>query len=390
MWNNYQRKANARDPDEEPKELVQLGPNNYFGEISLLTADPRSATITVISDRAKALKMTKFRFDELLATTNKLQNENRRLIGRDVLDSVPLFKSLTIINKKKIVDAMMPMTYRPISYICRQGTPGNSFYIMTEGNCKVTINDKDGEREFGRLRPGDFFGEVALIETTNRRTANVISLDTVHCLTLSRSDFHRLLKSLKVKIMEHQALRSTNNNYTSGKKNEDSDLQHVSSLAKKRRISGFNTHGQRDDNRTLSLLKRFATFTTQSLWNSLYSRMYREMLLDPSKAGDYGTHAHMIMRTNDTRYNAVKAIREQAISILELDPPRRTPADHSLIYGLLRQRNMVKDELCRTWPIHQFVVLCKKIKIARFKPFRTVTTLYPLSNCPRASQCVLH
>ena len=318
--------------------------------------------------------MTKFRFEELLSTTNKLQAENRRLIGRDVLDSVPLFKSLSVINKKKIVDVMMPMTYRPNSYICRQGTPGNSFYIMTEGTCRVTINEGSGEREVAKLRAGDFFGEVALIEANNRRTANVISLDAVSCLTLSRADFNRLLKTLKVKIMEHQAMRSGNNMQAGkGKGSGEGDLQHVSSLSKKRRISGFNTHGQRDDIRISNMLRRFATFTTQALWNSLYSRMYREMLLDPTKASEYGgTLAQTIMHNNDTRWPAVQAIQQQAIRILELDPPRRSPLDNAFIIGLMRQRNALKEDLCRGWPLHQFVTLCKKIKIARFKMFRTV------------------
>ena len=82
-----------RDPNEEPRELVQLGKNAHFGEIALLTAEPRSATITVLSTDAKCLRMTKQKFEELVATTNQLQAENRKQIGRDVLEEVPLFKS---------------------------------------------------------------------------------------------------------------------------------------------------------------------------------------------------------------------------------------------------------------------------------------------------------
>lgn len=155
----YQRKANTRDYNEKARELAILGSNAHFGEIALLTAEPRSATVTVISDTAKCLRMTKTRFEELLATSNKVQAENRRIIGRDVLDKVALFRTLSAVNKKKILDVMIPMTYLPSSYICRQGTTGNSFFILTEGNCKVTVNcDDKTEREVGRLRAGDFFG----------------------------------------------------------------------------------------------------------------------------------------------------------------------------------------------------------------------------------------
>jgi CRP-like cAMP-binding protein len=155
-----QRKMNPKDPTESPKELAHLKKNAHFGEIALLTADPRSATITVTSPEAKCLKMTKAKFDELLATTSSLTQENRKQIGKDVLDTVPLFKSLSSINKKKLLEAMMPMTYLPGSYICRQGTTGNAFFILTDGTCKVTINmSESAEREVAKLHPGDFFGE---------------------------------------------------------------------------------------------------------------------------------------------------------------------------------------------------------------------------------------
>ena len=153
-----------------------------------------------------------------------------------------------------------------------------------------------------KLRLADV-GDVALMEANNRRTANVVSIDTVNCLTLSRTDFTRLLTTLKVKLLEHQAVRGASN--MAGMKGASSDLLQTSSLANKRRISSYNTHGHRDDNRINNLFKRFTKFTTESLWNSLYSRMYREMVLDPSKQIEYGLVAEEIMRENDQRYGAV-------------------------------------------------------------------------------------
>ncbi len=165
-----QRKMNSKDPLEEPRELAKLGKNAHFGEIALLTADPRSATISVISKEAKCLMMTKPKFDQLLATTNKLAQESRRQIGKDVLDTVPLFKSLSAINKKRLLEAMIPMAYLPGSYICRQGTAGNAFFIMTEGVCKVTVNTSERhEREVARLHAGDFFGKIISILTAKKR-----------------------------------------------------------------------------------------------------------------------------------------------------------------------------------------------------------------------------
>lgn len=111
---------------------------------------------------------------------------------------------------------------------------------------------------------------------------------------------------------------------------------------------------------------------TESLWNSLYARMYREMLLDPNKAIEYGKFATFIMRSNNNRLDASTAIQEQAVRILEMDSNRRTPAEHSFVAGLLKQRNLLKDKLCKNWPMHQFTMLCKKAKMVRVKAFRKV------------------
>ncbi len=147
-----------------------------------------------------------------------------------------------------------------------------------------------------------FAGEHALTDTTNRRQANVISVEAVSCLTLSRADF-RLLSNLKGKLLEAQAARGANN--ASGMK-ASADLIQTSSLANKRRISALNTHGHRDEMRINNLFKRFSKFATECLWNSMYSRLYRELLLDVGKQTEYGTIAEAVMRENEQRFPTVQ------------------------------------------------------------------------------------
>ena len=118
----------------------------HFGEISLITEELRSATVAVCSEHAKVLRMTKEKFDEIMSAANKIGHEVRAKIGRDVVDKVPLFKSLTSVNRRQLLEQMKPMQFLDASYICRQGKMGNTFYIITEGTCKVTLN-MDGKRE---------------------------------------------------------------------------------------------------------------------------------------------------------------------------------------------------------------------------------------------------
>lgn len=51
-------------------------------------------------------------------------------------------------------------------------------------------------------------------------------------------------------------------------------------------------------------------------------------------------------------------------------------ADHAFIVGLLRQRNDLREKLCKSWPAHQFGVLCKRVKLLKFLPFKKVRCIF--------------
>lgn len=144
------------------KEVARLGSGASFGEVALLTEEPRSATITVTSLTALCLRMTKEMFDNIIAATQASHQVAGEMISKEAVNSVPLFKKLTQATKNKLLAALTLVTYPPQSYICRQGTIGNTFYIITAGECRVTISPKTGgpEKQVATLRPGDFFGEL--------------------------------------------------------------------------------------------------------------------------------------------------------------------------------------------------------------------------------------
>ena len=139
--------------------LCKLSDNSYFGEIALLTDESRSATVTVISDTAKIHAIHKKQFEELMRAMPNVLQESRLLLHKDVLDRIPIFQGLTALNKKRITDAMQSINFNAGTYICTQGSPGNTFYIISEGFCKVTIkNDGEEEKTVATLEPSDFFG----------------------------------------------------------------------------------------------------------------------------------------------------------------------------------------------------------------------------------------
>ncbi|HZE29027.1 MAG TPA: cyclic nucleotide-binding domain-containing protein [Gaiellaceae bacterium] len=73
--------------------------------------------------------------------------------------------------------------------LTRLSEPGREFFVLLEGEAEVS---RDGET-LNELGPGDFFGEIALVEDTPR-TATVTATTPVRVLVITDRSFRRLLE----------------------------------------------------------------------------------------------------------------------------------------------------------------------------------------------------
>ena len=108
---SIRRRFNLKDPNEEEKELAVKDKDFHFGDVSLLTGEPRSATIVVISNTAKCLKMTKNQFDEISSAAKKLLATNRKIICQAVVDKLKFFDGISKKDKARLVDTMIEVNY---------------------------------------------------------------------------------------------------------------------------------------------------------------------------------------------------------------------------------------------------------------------------------------
>jgi CRP-like cAMP-binding protein len=89
--------------------------------------------------------------------------------------------------------------------VVRHGEAGDTFFVILEGEAKVTT---PSGRVVNRLRPGEFFGEISLLDG-GPRTANVIAETPLTMLVLSRSSLLRLVKrepAVGVRLLGHVAM----------------------------------------------------------------------------------------------------------------------------------------------------------------------------------------
>ncbi|HVE93351.1 MAG TPA: cyclic nucleotide-binding domain-containing protein [Acidimicrobiales bacterium] len=100
------------------------------------------------------------------------------------LKSVPLFSSMSDKDLKAVLGGCREELYSPGQAIVTEGSPGGPFFLVVEGNAKVQLNGKT----LRKLGPGDYFGEIALIDR-GERTATILAESHVKALAMASWDF---------------------------------------------------------------------------------------------------------------------------------------------------------------------------------------------------------
>jgi len=173
---------------KDGKVLGRLGVGKAFGELAILYNCKRTASIKAVTD-GKLWAMERTVFQQIMQSTGMKKTENQI----NFLKIVPLLSNFPHGILGKISDVLELEVYKSGEYIVREGTSGDTFYIISEGDVKVTKKTNNKEDEIRTLSKGDYFGEQALLKT-DLRTANVIATsETVECLTLDRDSFFQLV-----------------------------------------------------------------------------------------------------------------------------------------------------------------------------------------------------
>lgn len=118
----------------------------------------------------------------------------------EFLARVPIFANCTPSEIQAIVAVAQESDFQTGQIIVTQGTPGQAFYLILSGRVEI-IRDNQSLGAFG---PGDFFGEMSLLDQAPR-SATIRALEPTVCLMLSSWDFKALLEqhpTIAVKLLE--------------------------------------------------------------------------------------------------------------------------------------------------------------------------------------------
>jgi len=108
----------------------------------------------------------------------------------DLLKRVPIFSDLDRKELERIASSMKQRTFNAGDAVTTEGQSGIGFFVIEEGEAKVTV----GGQERRRLGPGDYFGEVALLNES-ARTASITAESDLRCYGMTSWEFRPLVET---------------------------------------------------------------------------------------------------------------------------------------------------------------------------------------------------
>ena len=107
-----------------------------------------------------------------------------------LLDRVELFSGVTGVPLTGVAERAVEVEFPADRTIARQGEIGTGFFLIVTGQARVV---RDGTL-IATLGPGDFFGELSLLDQAPR-VATVIATEPTVCLAIASWEFEKLLEA---------------------------------------------------------------------------------------------------------------------------------------------------------------------------------------------------
>jgi CRP-like cAMP-binding protein len=175
--------------------LATLHEGAIFGEMALVSAAPRSATVRAVADTdllefdRAALSALSRDVATLAAALDKFTRE--RLLN-NLLQTSPLFRPLDRTQRMDLVRRFTAHDVMAGVQIVAEGQPGRGLFVLLAGEVDVSKVDGDSKVLLATLKPGDVFGELSLLND-EPASATVTAARQSTVLFLAKDIFARLI-----------------------------------------------------------------------------------------------------------------------------------------------------------------------------------------------------
>jgi CRP-like cAMP-binding protein/predicted acylesterase/phospholipase RssA len=202
----------------DPLSLGTAGPSQIVGELSLLTGQPRAATMQA-AEPTVVLTLHNEDFDQLCAEfPSEMAATLAWMAGRldayqivTGIEESPPLRALTPEAKRDLAAGLKRLDLPAGHILFREGEPGDALYLILNGRVRVAIgapeptppSERSAESQpvpapnqstqtLAELGKGDLLGEMALL-TSEPRSATVVAVRDSHLARLDRPAFDRIV-----------------------------------------------------------------------------------------------------------------------------------------------------------------------------------------------------
>ncbi|MFN0062468.1 MAG: cyclic nucleotide-binding domain-containing protein [Myxococcaceae bacterium] len=188
----------SRQFGEDRKMLGSLSGGSIFGELSLLTGAPPTATVTATA-QVELFEIWREHLNQLAKTfpsvPSALAEFAQARMARNLTATSPLFHGLDDFNRSALLSRFRFRALAPGETVLVEGEHSPGLFLVLAGELVVQKEDPaGGQVSLGVLREGDVAGEISLL-TGLRASATVVSTRKSATAFLDRAAFDALTKS---------------------------------------------------------------------------------------------------------------------------------------------------------------------------------------------------
>jgi CRP-like cAMP-binding protein len=181
------------------REIARLFESSLFGEMALITDQPRSASV-VVEGEADIIEVSREALarvtQQIPALKEVLDRFTRERLIKNLMQTSPLFTPFTKAQQSDLLRRFEGHDVEAGTEVIREGEPGQGLFVVLSGQLEVVAHASSGSPvPLARLQTGDICGEMSLL-ANQPTSATVRALTRATVLFLAREYVERLTAAI--------------------------------------------------------------------------------------------------------------------------------------------------------------------------------------------------